>query len=111
MKNPRKEEVTLLATKVLGYSWNEELGRWDYPNGFTDWFNPFEINDDCEKLKTKLRRDGWLITLQDKVDYIGDYISSGKVIHKKDITKGYYSETINERHTICYLALKAYGIR
>lgn len=111
-KFDKKEECELIAEKVLNYNWNEERGVWERENGWTNWFNPFDVNDDCEKVKEKLREDGWLLTIQDKMDYMGDYISSGKIFHKNfKVKEDHYTETINDRYTVCHLALKAYGIK
>ncbi|MBM7598270.1 hypothetical protein JOC34_000627 [Virgibacillus halotolerans] len=108
----KQQNINKIAEGVLGYTWDEDKEIWKHSTGWTNFFNPFDANDDCEKVKEKLREDGWLITIQDKVDYLGDYISSGKLFHKSfKTTDTHYTEALNDRYTVCYLALKAYKVK
>lgn len=65
----KNDEVVMLATKVMGWFWDEREGTWNdngrYP--VAGW-NPFEFIDDAFEVVAKLSVDGFPLEMKEQTD-------------------------------------------
>lgn len=62
--------VSRLATKIMGYVWDDKEGAWESKDGsyvYAGW-NPFENIDDAFQVAAQLSKDGLPLELKEQSD-------------------------------------------
>ena len=74
-------------------------------------FDPCNDWNDMREVVDKMREQGFLVSIIDKVDYHNDYLGYGVSFTHKEIGKGYgYTEDEKAGRAVVKAALKAKGV-